>query len=122
MASTPVAFLRAGVRAINDLINPAGHRLYLTASERAAFLAAAAKGDREVRTYCEVLHIAGCRISEALALTVRRVDLDARFLVFETDDGLEAVDQASRSGQDWNTFLDRGSFIKPGNPMYPPRP
>lgn len=68
----------------NDLIDPAGHRLYLTAAERAAFLAAAAKADREVRTFCEVLHYTGCRISEALALTVRRVDLDAQVLVFET--------------------------------------
>lgn len=84
MASTPVAVLPAGGRIINDLIDPAGHRLYLTASERAAFLAAAAKADREVRTFCEVLHTTGCRISEALALTVRRVDLDARVLVFET--------------------------------------
>ncbi|MBB4000825.1 tyrosine-type recombinase/integrase [Aureimonas pseudogalii] len=69
---------------MNDLIDPDGHRLYLTASERAAFLAAAAKADREVRTFCEVLHTTGCRISEALALTMRRVDLDARVLVFET--------------------------------------
>lgn len=69
---------------MSDLIDPAGNRLYLTAAERAAFLTAAAKAPREVRSFCEVLHFTGCRISEALALTVGRVDLDGQALVFET--------------------------------------
>ena len=46
-----------------------GKRLYLTADERVAFLAAAAKAARPVRTLCGVLHTIGCRVSEALALT-----------------------------------------------------
>lgn len=65
---------------MSDLIDPQGHRLYLTAAERSAFLAAAAKAPREVRSFCEVLHFTGCRISEALALTVKRVDLDGQSL------------------------------------------
>lgn len=69
---------------MNELIDTSGRRLYLTASERAAFLAAAAKVPRETRTFCEVLHYTGCRISEALALTTHRVDLDGQVLVFET--------------------------------------
>lgn len=69
---------------MTELIDPVGNRLYLTAAERAAFLAAAAKAPREVRSFCEVLHFTGCRISEALALTVSRVDLDGQALVFET--------------------------------------
>jgi integrase/recombinase XerD len=52
-------------------------RLCCTEEERRAFLAAAAKTPREVRTFCGVLHATGCRISEALALTARQIDLTA---------------------------------------------
>ena len=61
-----------------------GKRLYLTAEERAAFLAAAAQAARPVRTLCGVLHTTGCRVSKALALTPERVDLTGRALVFES--------------------------------------
>lgn len=61
-----------------------GKRLYLTADERRAFLAAAAKAERPVRTFCTVLHDTGCRISEALALTPQRIDLTGRAIVFES--------------------------------------
>jgi integrase/recombinase XerD len=66
------------------LYDTQGQRLYLTAEERAAFLTAAAQAPRQVRTFCHVLHYTGCRISEALALTPRRVDLASQVLVFET--------------------------------------
>ena len=42
-----------------------GARQYLTASERAAFLKAAERADREDRTLCMTLAYAGCRLSEA---------------------------------------------------------
>jgi integrase len=61
-----------------------GHRLYLTAEERAAFLTAAQHFPREVRTLCVILHDTGCRISEALALTADRVDFSGKAVVFET--------------------------------------
>lgn len=61
-----------------------GKRLYLTADERRAFVAAAAKAERPVRTFCAVLHDTGCRISEALALTPERIDLSGRAVVFGT--------------------------------------
>jgi integrase len=61
-----------------------GRRLYLTEEERRAFIAAAAKAPREVRTFCGVLHATGCRISEALALTADRIDLAGRVIVFES--------------------------------------
>ena len=61
-----------------------GKRLYLTADERGAFLAAAAKAARPVRTFCGVLHTTGCRVSEALALTPEHVDLPGKAVVFET--------------------------------------
>ena len=61
-----------------------GHRLYLTAEERAAFLLAAQHFPREVRTLCVILHDTGCRISEALSLTADRVDFSGKAVVFET--------------------------------------
>ena len=61
-----------------------GKRVYLTADERQAFMAAAAKAQRPVRTFCAVLHDSGCRISEALALTPERIDLTGQAIVIET--------------------------------------
>lgn len=69
---------------MESLYDPNGNRLYLTKAERDAFMAAAAKAPREVRSFCEVLHFAGCRISEALALTPKHIDLENKALVFET--------------------------------------
>jgi integrase len=66
------------------LFDAEGRRLYLTEEERRAFLLAAAKAPREVRTFCAVLHATGCRVSEALALTVERVDLSGRVIVLES--------------------------------------
>ncbi len=54
------------------------------AGERDAFLRAAEQADRQVRTLCMSLAYAGCRLSEALGLTVDRVDLAADALVFAT--------------------------------------
>src|SRR3954465_10399362 len=67
-----------------QLSDAAGPRLYVTEEERRAFIAAAAKAPREVRTFCGVLHATGCRISEALALTADRIDLSGRVIVFES--------------------------------------
>jgi hypothetical protein len=39
-----------------DLFDPQGRRLYVTAAERAAFLAAEAKAPRKVRSLCLTLH------------------------------------------------------------------
>jgi integrase/recombinase XerD len=61
-----------------------GIRKYLTAGERDAFLREADLADRPVRTLCMTLAYAGCRLSEALALTADRVDLGAGVLVFES--------------------------------------
>ena len=67
-----------------NLYDKKGHRKYLSQTEREAFLSAAEKAPREVRTFCGVLVYSGCRISEALALTTDRVDLSEKVLVFET--------------------------------------
>ena len=62
----------------------AGRRKYLTDEERRAFLAAAEKAPRQVRTLCLVLAYTGCRISEALELTPRRIDLEAGAIIIES--------------------------------------
>ena len=67
-----------------QLFDAEGRRLYFTEEERRAFVAAAAKAPREVRAFCGVLHATGCRISEALALTPRQIDLSGRVIVFES--------------------------------------
>jgi integrase/recombinase XerD len=61
-----------------------GIRKYLTAGERDRFLREAEQAERSVRTLCMTLAYAGCRLSEALALTADRVDLAAGVLVFES--------------------------------------
>jgi integrase/recombinase XerD len=61
-----------------------GARKYLTTGERDVFLRAVEQADRQVRTLCMTLAYAGCRLSEALALTVDRVDLAAGVLVLES--------------------------------------
>jgi len=67
-----------------QLYTPEGARKYLTAAERDAFLREANLAGRAVRTLCMTLAYAGCRLSEALALTADRVDLTAGVLVFES--------------------------------------
>lgn len=82
-----------GIRKKTPLCSPAGGmqlhtqdgaRKYVAAGERDAFLRAAEQADRQVRTLCMTLTYAGCRLSEALALTVDRVDLAAGVLVLES--------------------------------------
>lgn len=66
------------------LFDDAGDRLYLSAAERAAFLAAASAQPREDRVFCHLLHFTGCRPSEALELSPDRVLLDDRAVVFRS--------------------------------------
>src|SRR5260370_39748058 len=67
-----------------QIVNEKGERLYFTEEQRKALLAAAAKAPREVRSFCSVLCYTGCRISEALALTAKSIDLSARVIVIES--------------------------------------
>ena len=67
-----------------SLFDHTGRRKYLTGEERLRFLAAAARADRRIRTLCMTLTFTGCRISEALALTPGRIDMDGGLIVFET--------------------------------------
>ena len=67
-----------------QLFDAAGQRKYLTPTQTQEFLRAAAEAPREVFTFCGTLAHGGCRISEALALTGTRVDIEAGVLVFES--------------------------------------
>jgi len=79
-APSPLPSPATGIR----LYTPDGARKYVTAGERAAFLREAERADRLVRTLCMTLAYAGCRLSEALALTADRIDLPAGVLVIES--------------------------------------
>jgi integrase/recombinase XerD len=62
-----------------------GHRKYLNGMERRAYLQAIeAEPDTLRRAFCLTLFYTGCRISEALSLTVERIDLAGKAVVFET--------------------------------------
>ena len=67
-----------------QIVNEKGERLYFTDEQRKALLTAAAKAPREVKTFCNVLCYTGCRISEALALTAKSIDLSAKVIVIES--------------------------------------
>jgi integrase/recombinase XerD len=64
--------------------NAAGRRKYLTADEGARFLQAADRLPPSMRAFCLVLAFAGCRVSEALALTGDHVDTERRTLTIRT--------------------------------------
>jgi integrase/recombinase XerD len=66
------------------LYDALGRRLYLTPKEGEAFLRTALGHDRPVRTFCSVLYYTGCRISEALYLTPRRVDFADQVIIVES--------------------------------------
>lgn len=62
-----------------------GGRKYLNDAERRAFHGTAQKvSDASMRAFCLTLFYTGCRISEALNLTVQRVDTSQKCVVFET--------------------------------------
>jgi hypothetical protein len=61
-----------------------GSRKYLTAGERDRFQRTTEQAERPVWPLCMTFAYAGCRLSEALALTVDRVDMAACVLVFES--------------------------------------
>ena len=68
-----------------ELSDNRGKRKYLIDIELDQFLDAASNLERaDVRTFCMTLAYTGCRISEALALTVDRVDLSARAVTLRT--------------------------------------
>jgi len=72
-------------QAVDDqLLDGDGQRKYVCASEWRRFLEAAARMDLASRTFCYLLALTGCRISEALALTPRRLDPETGRVIFRT--------------------------------------
>lgn len=69
---------------VSPLYDFRGGRKYLTHSERNAFLAVASQMPPGVRTFCRTLAYTGARISEVLAITPRRIDMDVRVVVIES--------------------------------------
>jgi len=67
-----------------QLYDSSGHRKYLTPSERQEFLKASESALQHIHTFCGTLVHTGCRISEALALTADRVDIDDGVLIIES--------------------------------------
>jgi integrase/recombinase XerD len=61
-----------------------GRRKYLSADERIRFLAVADRLAPAQRALCYVLAYGGCRISEALALTVHHLDIERLALTIRT--------------------------------------
>src|SRR5579862_7648499 len=59
-----------------QVLDQAGRRKYLSADERMRFLRAADRLAPAPRALCNVLAYAGCRVSEALALTTDHVDAE----------------------------------------------
>ncbi len=72
-----------------DLFDQEGNRKYLTQEERSRFYDSIDKAlnkpqDREKRTFVLLLYYSGCRISEGLATTYKKVDYSAKGVIFET--------------------------------------
>ncbi len=61
-----------------------GKRKYLTVKERQAFISVAQKFPATVSTFCLMLACTGARISEVLAVTPERIDIEAGFVVIES--------------------------------------
>jgi integrase/recombinase XerD len=66
-----------------SLYDARGRRLYLTPGERDAFLRTALEYERPVRTLCSLMYDTGCRLSEALHVIPRRVDVADQVMIVE---------------------------------------
>lgn len=72
-----------------DLFDQEGNRKYLTEEERSRFYSSIDQAlgkpqDREKRTFVLLLYYTGCRISEGLATTYKKIDYSSQGVVFET--------------------------------------
>lgn len=60
-----------------------GQRKYLTKAERTSFLRVAERREPAVRSFCWIIALTGCRISEALALSKRNIDFETQNVIIE---------------------------------------
>ncbi|WP_395396257.1 site-specific integrase (plasmid) [Novosphingobium sp. BL-8A] len=61
--------------------NGYGQRKYLTSSEIDAFMSSARKRSVEVQTFCCMIALTGCRISEALEMTRECIDFETKHVI-----------------------------------------
>jgi len=66
------------------LFSENGKRKYVCAAELPRLLKAARRADPDTDTFCRLLAYTGCRISEALAVTVAQLDPETGRVVFRT--------------------------------------
>lgn len=69
---------------LSMVYNGEGQRKYLTSSEVDSFLEKARNTDVAVHTFCWMLAVSGCRISEALALTESSIDFETKHVVIQS--------------------------------------
>ncbi len=72
-----------------DLFDQEGNRKYLTQEERIRFYDSIDKAlskpqDREKKTFSLLLYYSGCRISEGLATSYKKIAYSAQGVVFDT--------------------------------------
>lgn len=67
-----------------NLFDKEGKRKYINKEERNSFLEASRDFEGKITTFCYVLIYTGCRISEALNLKGKHIDLENRAITFET--------------------------------------
>ncbi|WP_408591815.1 tyrosine-type recombinase/integrase [Novosphingobium sp.] len=67
-----------------QLFDEAGRRKYLSNDELARFIRTAQAAPPQVRAFCLLLAHAGCRISEALAITPQHLDQENQRVIFRT--------------------------------------
>lgn len=68
----------------NELFDNNGSRKYLNQDELQKFELAAKEDEREIRTFCLMLLYSGCRISEALELSVSSIDFSSKAVIVRT--------------------------------------
>ncbi|MCG8208220.1 site-specific integrase [Tenacibaculum finnmarkense genomovar finnmarkense] len=66
------------------LFDTGGNRLYLNSTEMDKFLKLAKEQHPKLRTLAETMAYTGCRISEALQLSVRSIERDSNRIIFNS--------------------------------------
>lgn len=67
-----------------SMYNNLGCRKYLTRSEVDRFLISAKSFDDRTHAFCQIMAASGCRISEALSISNRNINIDAGFLTLQS--------------------------------------
>ena len=61
-----------------------GERLYLNAEERKAFLKIARAKENDIKYFSLILYYTGCRLNEALGLTIGNIDFENQSVVIRS--------------------------------------